>query len=214
MAIWGKSFFKRYKAGIKALAMTGIVFMILLIAFTRLYLGVHFPTDILAGWVLGGISLGLYFLTEKRLSALFSSTGRRPRNICLGLAVLLMIAVYTGGRVISAMFFGFGLGYSLMRFSFPFAARRTAGSRLPRPGVLGLRFLLGFLGVMGLYLGLLLVLPGEGSLFAGFSQWGASSPYYDLGQFVCHSLLGLWISAGAPRIFLRMGLAGPPETEA
>jgi membrane-associated phospholipid phosphatase len=210
IAAWGKTFFKR----LRPLIITGIVFIVLLIAFTRLYLGVHFPTDILGGWALGGIILGLYFLTEKKLPALFAAGGRRPGNFCLAAAAFLMILLYTGDRRLPAIFLGFGLGYSLMLSSFPFDAGRMTEAKIPRPILLGLRCILGFAGVGAIYLGFRLILPGEGSLFAAFSQWGRGSPYYELGNFIRHGLLGLWISAGAPRVFLNLGLAGASEAEA
>jgi membrane-associated phospholipid phosphatase len=208
MAVWGRGAFKKFKTLVTA----GAVFMMLLVAFTRLYLGLHFPTDILAGWVLGGIILGVYFLTEKRLSALFAVAGRRPGNFCVAAAAFLMTLLYDGDRRIPATLLGFGLGYSLMRFSFPFDARRTADGN--RPLLLGLRGILGFAGAAVIYLALRLVLPGESSLFAASPQWGKLSPYYELGSFIRYGILGLWISAGAPRFFLRLGLAAPPEAGA
>jgi membrane-associated phospholipid phosphatase len=198
----------------RPLIMAGAAFIILLIAFTRLYLGVHFPTDILAGWVLGAVILGLYFLTEKKLSPLFARAGRRPGNLCLALAAFLMTLLYTGERRLPAIFLGFGLGDSLMFSSFPFEAGGPGRTNIPRPLLLALRCILGFAGTAAVYLGLRLMLPGEDSLFAGFSQWGKASPYYELGSFIRYGLLGLWISAGAPRVFLKLGLAGRPEAEA
>jgi hypothetical protein len=210
MAAWGRG---RGREKFKTLVTAGAVFMILLVAFTRLYLGLHFPTDILAGWVLGGIILGVYFLTEKRLSALFAAAGKRPGNFCVAAAAFLMTLLYDGDRRLPATLLGFGLGYSLMRFSFPFEARRAVNGS--RPLLLGLRGILGFAGAAAVYLGLRLVLPGESSLFAASSpQWGGASSYYELGSFIRYGLLGLWISAGAPRLFLRLGLAAPPEAEA
>jgi hypothetical protein len=205
MAAWGRASFRKFKTLITASA----AFVVLLVAFTRLYLGLHFPTDILAGWVLGGIILGVYFLTEKRLSALFAAAGRRPVNFCIAAAAFLMTLLYDGDRRLPAILLGFGLGCSLMRFSFPFDAWSITGGR--RPVLLGLRCILGFTGAAILYLGLRLVLPGEASLFAALPQWGEFSPYYQLGSFIRYGLLGLWISAGAPRIFLCLGLAAPPE---
>jgi membrane-associated phospholipid phosphatase len=210
-AVWGKG--RIFCRRCKALAMAGTVFILLLIAFTRLYLGVHFPTDILAGWFLGGIILGLYFLTEKKFSALCAAAERRPGNLCLAAAAFLMTVFYTGDRRLPAMLLGFGLGYSLMLSSFPFDAAGAGRAKIPRPLILGLRCILGFAGAAAIYLGLSLVLPGESSLFASFSQWGKASPYYELGRFIHYGLLGFWISAGAPRVFLSLGLAGPPEAE-
>jgi membrane-associated phospholipid phosphatase len=205
MAAWGRGKFEKFKTPLTA----GAVFIVLLVAFTRLYLGLHFPTDILAGWVLSGIVLGVYFLTEKRLSALFAAGGKRPTNLCLAAAAFLMILLYEGDRRLPAALLGFGLGYSLMRSSFPFEARRIAGGN--RPLRLGLRCILGFAGAAVLYLALRLALPGESSLFAPLPHWGSASPYYELGSFIRYGILGLWISAGAPRLFLRLGLAAPPE---
>jgi membrane-associated phospholipid phosphatase len=206
VAQWGRGSFKKFRAPV----MAGAVFIMLFIAFTRLYLGLHFPTDILAGWVLGGITLGVYFLTEKRLSALFAAAGTRPGNFCLAAAAFLMTLLYKGDRRLPAALLGFGLGYSLMRASFPFDAGGRAGGKIPRPVLLGLRCVLGFAGAAAIYLALRLVLPGEASLFAAFPQWGEFSPYYELGSFIRYGLLGLWISAGATGLFLRLGLAGPP----
>jgi membrane-associated phospholipid phosphatase len=210
MVEWGRAAFKRFKGPV----MAGAVFIMLLIAFTRLYLGLHFPTDILAGWALGGIVLGVYFLTEKRLSALFAAAGKRPGNFCLAAAAFLMTSLYSGDRRLPAALLGFGLGYSLMRASFPFDAGGIAGGKIPRPVLLGLRGILGFACAAAIYLGLRLVLPGEASLFAAFPQWGEFSPYYELGSFIRYGLLGLWTSAGAPRLFLRLGLAAPSEAGA
>jgi membrane-associated phospholipid phosphatase len=204
VAVWGKDFFKTSKPLITA----GTAFILLFIAFTRLYLGVHFPTDILAGWVLGGVVLSVYFLTEKRLSALFAAAGKRPGNLCLTAAAFLMTILYNGDRRLPATLLGFGLGYSLMLSSFPFEVRLAAGRC---PVLLGLRCILGFAGAAAIYLGFRLVLPGEGSLFSAFPQWGSASPYYELGSFIRYGLLGLWTSAGAPWLFLRLGLTNPHE---
>jgi hypothetical protein len=63
-------------------------------------------------------------------------------------------------------------------------------------------------GAAVMYLSLEFILPGETSLFSSFPQWDLGSPYYELGRFVRYGLLGLWVSAGAPWIFLRLGIAG------
>ncbi len=56
------AWFAEKKSGMKRfLVWAAAIFFILLIGFTRLYLGVHFPTDLLAGWIIGAIILFLMY---------------------------------------------------------------------------------------------------------------------------------------------------------
>jgi membrane-associated phospholipid phosphatase len=207
LAVWG------VKAGAKRgpLIIGGAACIILLIAFTRLYLGVHFPTDILAGWLCGGVIVGAYFLLEKRAVSFLAAAGTRPGKrvsaLCVAAAALAMNAVYPADKSLSALLLGFGLGYVMMSASFPFAARGRIRGKKPRYPALALRCILGFAGTGLIYAGLTLILPGKTSLFAGSPYWGAASPYYELGRFIRYGVLGLWVAAGAPKVFLWAGLA-------
>ena len=191
----------------RALIWAAAIFFVLLIAFSRLYLGVHFPTDIFAGWILGGVILVFFFIAGPVLEKLFSAAGIRSQNICAAAIVLLMNGVYPRDRILPALLLGFCIGYSLMKRRFPFSARGEIDGKKPGGQVMLFRCLTGFLGLAVIYLGLRLVLPGEGSLFADITVWGRFSPFYELGRFIRYGLLGLWASAGAPRMFQRMGLA-------
>ncbi len=53
-------FFIMLTRPLKRIAYLLLFTWVILISFSRLYMGVHFPTDILMGWVMGG-SLGLFF---------------------------------------------------------------------------------------------------------------------------------------------------------
>jgi membrane-associated phospholipid phosphatase len=209
LAIWAGSSGLARKRGRAPAIRLGAALFVLCIALTRLYLGVHFPTDILAGWLLGGAILGLYFVLEPRLAPLLASGGVRPMMIAAAIVAIGMNALYPQDRSLGGLFLGFGAGYALMRKHFPFnAASGSVPVRL-------LRYALGLGGGVLVYLGLKLALPGGDSLFSSLSWWGASSPYYELGRFVRYGLLGLWASALAPRLFLLLRLAeSVPAAEA
>jgi membrane-associated phospholipid phosphatase len=164
--------------------------LILVVAFTRLYLGVHFPTDILGGWLLGGVLLILYRILNSRISALLQRGGIRLQVIVIAALAFLMNALGVD-RNISGLFFGFNLGYALMLQKLRFSARAAA----PGLRVLALRYLIGLSGALLLYLGLRFLLPGDGS------------PNIELGRFIRYGCIGFWAAFGAPWVFMRLHLA-------
>lgn len=68
-AIWG---FLASRIG-RPWAWAGAVLVTFLISLSRLYLGVHFPTDVLAGWVLGGALLAAFLAYEPSATAWLKS---------------------------------------------------------------------------------------------------------------------------------------------
>jgi len=203
MAAWLGKIWPRRKVMIFSVSF----FFILLIGFTRLYLGVHFPTDLLLGWIIAGIILVVWFIPVSRLDGRFSSMGMRYQNIIAAATVLVMNSLCPADRTMPALFLGFCLGYTLMKQRFPFSAKGEINGKNPGPVIMILRCLTGFAGLVLIYLVLRLIFPGEGSVFAGTPVWGSSSPYYELGRFIRYGLVGFWASAGAPWLFQRIRLA-------
>src|SRR3990172_6660651 len=84
MALWGYLAYRLKKSWLTAL----LVGVVLLIALSRLYLGVHFPHDVLAGWLIGFLMIIVFVWGEKKLSPRLNSLSVSAQ-ISLGFAVSL-----------------------------------------------------------------------------------------------------------------------------
>jgi membrane-associated phospholipid phosphatase len=199
-------------------AILGALLLILAISFSRVYLGMHFPMDVVAGWIVGALVLTLFilldapigrWLKQRRLmtriviAVAFSSallalgwlaaSGSAQRILPEAWAVNFEHAL--GGSLpfnpasLEDIVAGAGalLGFSVGAVLLDGWGRFADGHGLwPRLG----RFFVGVVGVMALQFGLTAVLPDG-----------------DVARFARYALLGAWISYGAPRLFVALGLA-------
>ena len=210
LSVWLGNVWPKRRTVIVAAAIAFVV----LIGFTRLYLGVHFPTDLLAGWALAGVILCIFFFLGPHLEKLLVSGGLRMQNIAVAGIALLMNGLFPQERAIPALFLGFCLGFTMMKRRFPFSAQEAINGKKPGVQIMLFRCFAGLVSTIVLFLALRLIFPGEQSLFRDIPVWGAASPFYDMGRFVRYGILGFWASAGAPRLFQRMALAqGEPEED-
>ena len=208
IAAWLSNKWKEEKPERKRIFVWSIaVFMILLIAYTRLYLGVHFPTDIFSGWIAAWIILAVYFIPGPRLGKLIDGFAARYQNIAVAFIVLIMNGLYPKDKMLPAVLLGFCLGYSLMKARFPFCAKGEIKGKKPGLSVMLFRCLMGLAGVAVIYVGLKFIFPGEGSLFGDIPSLN------ELGRFIRYGLIGFWASAGAPWVFQHIRLASIAKNE-
>lgn len=166
------------------------ILLMLLIGLSRIYLGVHFPTDVFMGWAIGIVILGIYIVLGERVEKWLGGLSL-ALQILLALSLPILFLALQPNDVttqVTGAFAGIAVGVALGVRYLDF----DAGGRFWKRAV---RFLLGVAVVAAIFFGLRIIFPGEGqSLYAIF-------------RFVRYGFVGLWISLGAPWLFLRVGLA-------
>jgi membrane-associated phospholipid phosphatase len=176
-----------------------VLWVIASISFSRLYLGVHYPGDVLAGLFIGVLLLWASLWAEPRLAEWYGrlSSGQVVA-LAGGLSVLALVLMPSGGRpwpveiasTEAGLIFGVLIGLDREKRRVGFA---TAGSAAQKIG----RY------VLGLFL-LVLVWAGLRALFGAID--GGHLIESGL-RVVRYALIGLTVTWWVPALFVRLGLA-------
>lgn len=175
--VWGYLYLTFRRRWVLTVAVT----LVLLVALSRVYLGLHYISDVLGGIAVGLAFLALFRLIESNIEGLTIS--RRWLAVMAAVLPLFLLAFSRNADTyrIVGMVIGFSEGYLLQEGLLRFQ------ERVALPGQ-ALKVILGLFGFMAIRI--------------------LTRPFFPEGpaQIARYALLGLWAAWLAPHLFVRLGL--------
>ncbi len=224
LTVWGT-----IAAGIHSWLLWLMAALIFLIGCSRIALAVHFPTDVLAGWLIGALILWAFLKWEAVVSAWFNrSTLAQKIGLAFAASMVLLTISMTGLAFVSpadppqweitaARALSLAPGQSALHPRDTTGMFGVAGTffGLAAGAILILQrggfnargpwwkrilcFVLGMIGATILSLGLRMVLPRDASLAS------------QVLRYLRYGLTGFWVSYAAPWVFIKLGLQNVPK---
>jgi membrane-associated phospholipid phosphatase len=219
-SIWGM-----FAAGNSASKRTWVwvvsIIIIFFIGFSRIYLGVHFPHDVIFGWLFGALILWAFVRFWEPVGAWVGKKTLRQQILIAFVVSLIFIVLGFGASTLrsgykvpetwisnsvldgtalpdpingngtftsAGTFFGLAVGAAWIMSMGGYQASGPIGKR-------AIRYVIGVIGILVLYLGLGAIFPrGDGFIFY-------------LLRYIRYTLVGLWVTGGAPWVFVKSKLA-------
>jgi membrane-associated phospholipid phosphatase len=197
------------------------ILIILLIGISRMYLGVHFPHDVILGWLIGALLLWLVLRLSKPVAERVRKMRLGQQILMAFLSSLVLILFFlipylwlkitnwlppqawaeyakqavslSGAFTTAGTLFGLLAGLACFSRQGGFSTNGPIWKRI-------LRLVLGGVGILVFYVGLDVLF----GLIA--SETEAVLPY--VLRYIRYTLVGVWVSAGAPWVFVKLKLAG------
>jgi membrane-associated phospholipid phosphatase len=204
-------------------ALAAAMVLMFLIPLSRIELGVHFPADVIAGWIFGGVLLFVFLKYERPIAVRLERARSTSRLLAAIAAPLVLVGIALAARSLRAT-----LAFPSMWIETAAAAAPEAppidplelGTILALGGIfLGFtlggalladwggfhvegawsqrlaRFAVGLAGVIVIFLGLAAIFPSD------------PSPLATVLRVFRYTFVGVWISYLAPRVFVWARLA-------
>lgn len=181
VTFWGYSATQMKTLGWWALA----IFMSLFIGIGRIYVGDHFPQDVLLGWTLGVVIVAAYVILQPHVGHWI---GKQSLTLQIGLGIVVPLALFAlhvtsdAAKLMGVMLGIFAL-YPVEEKCIRFDEHATWVKQI-------IKFALGVTVIMALRLGLKAIFPEQ--------------MIFDL---IRYAAMGAWASLGAPWVFVKARLA-------
>ncbi|MEX2355919.1 MAG: phosphatase PAP2 family protein [Thermaerobacterales bacterium] len=173
LTLWG---YLAYRWAVRPLIIFAAV-LVPLVGLSRVYLGLHFPSDVLGGWALAGLLIAGFVLAERHLS------GLRSRSLAIALLPLLALLVYRDADA-----------YKIVGYAVGFLAGYGTGTALAGEARGG--------GAVRLVLKVVVGFAGFELLRQVTGMITPDGPW----QVLRYAVVGIWAADLAPRLFQRSGL--------